>query len=323
MKNMPQYRDNLPQTKESVFLTDGGLETTLIFHQGIELPLFAAFPLLLTADGKQVLQNYYRTYLSIAQQYKTGFVLEAPTWRANSDWGLKLGYSTDQLNDINRLAIEQLELLRQEMEQLNQPIVISGCIGPRGDGYVIAQKMTVAEAQDYHFPQIKTFSQTNADLVSAFTLNYTEEAIGIINAAKAFNMPVVISYTVETDGNLPSGESLQDAILKVDKITEQYPVYYMINCAHPHHFINKLTGQKEWVNRIKGIRANSSTKSHAELDEAEQLDTGDKQELAKGYQQLKHLLPQLTVVGGCCGTDHTHLEKICEIWFKEPLAITV
>ncbi len=313
---MAKYRDHLPQVEASTFLTDGGLETTLVFHQGIELPLFAAFPLLLTSDGKQVLQDYYRPYLNIAQQYKTGFVLETPTWRANPDWGQKLGYSAEQLNYINRLAIEELEILRQEMEQPNWPIVISGCLGPRGDGYVVANKMTASEAQEYHLPQIKTFSQTNADLVSAFTLNYTEEAIGIINAAKACHMPVVISYTVEADGNLPSGEPLKYAIQAVDIITEQYPVYYMINCAHPNHFTNKLTTQEEWVNRIKGIRANASTKSHAELDEAVALDVGDKQELANGYQQLKHILPQLSVIGGCCGTDHTHLEKICQAWFK-------
>ncbi|RDC62175.1 homocysteine S-methyltransferase family protein [Adhaeribacter pallidiroseus] len=313
---MAKYRDHLPQLQESTFLTDGGLETTLIFHEGIALPFFAAFPLLLTPEGKQILQKYYRRYLTIAQHYHTGFVLETPTWRASLDWGQKMGYSTGQLENINRLAVTELELLRQELEQSDLSIVISGCLGPRGDGYAISTKMTALEAQEYHLPQIKTFSQTNADVVSAFTLNYTEEATGIINAAKACNMPVVISYTVETDGNLPSGEPLKYAIQEVDKLTDQYPVYYMINCAHPDHFKNKFTAPEAWVSRIKGIRANASAKSHAELDEAEQLDIGDKQELANGYQLLKYLLPQLTVIGGCCGTDHTHLEKICQTWFQ-------
>ncbi|MDQ4141341.1 MAG: homocysteine S-methyltransferase family protein [Bacteroidota bacterium] len=312
---MKKYRTNLPQLGENIFLTDGGLETTLIFHQGIELPYFAAFDLLKDDAGRQLLRNYYRTYLSIAQHYKTGFVLEAPTWRANIDWAAKLGYTLADLDQINRTAIEEMEILRIEFEKPGYPIVISGNIGPRGDGYVPTGIMASSEAEDYHGNQIETFSKTNADLVSAFTLNYTDEAIGITLGAKKWKMPVVISFTVETNGNLPSGERLQDAIQEVDKASNNYPAYFMINCAHPHHFISVLPSGEEWLTRIKGIRANASTKSHAELDESDHLDVGDKQELARGYQQLRQLLPQLNVIGGCCGTDHTHLEKICTLWF--------
>ena len=316
---MKTYRENLPRLEEAIFLTDGGLETTLIFHQGIELPYFAAFDLLKNRAGKKTLKDYFIQYLTIAQQYKTGFVLGAPTWRANQDWGAKLGYTAAALDQINRTAIEELEALRKEYAKPDCPIVISGCVGPRGDGYVPANKMTATAAAAYHANQIETFSKTSADLVSALTMNYTQEAIGIVQAAERFNMPVVISYTVETDGHLPSGESLEDAITEVDKATAHYAAYYMINCAHPRHFIDKLQPGTDWVNRIKGIRANASTKSHAELDESDHLDTGDKQELATGYQQLKQLLPHLTIIGGCCGTDHTHLEKICERWFnKQP-----
>jgi S-methylmethionine-dependent homocysteine/selenocysteine methylase len=313
---MAKYRTALPQLTESTFLTDGGLETTLIFHQGINLPHFAAFDLLKNEQGKKILKDYYSDYLNISKQKCGGFILEAPTWRANPDWAFKIGYTLDSLDSINRTAIIENEKLRNTNENENFRIVISGCIGPRGDGYSTEKRMNIKEAEEYHSTQIKTFTNTNADLVSAMTMNYNEEAIGIVNAAKKNNIPVVISYTVETDGRLPSGESLDTAITSLDKITGNYTSYFMINCAHPIHFENILKPDSNWVGRIKGIRANASVKSHAELDESETLDVGNKEELAKDYQNLKSLLPNLNIIGGCCGTDHTHLEKICEVWFQ-------
>ncbi len=314
---MAKYRTALPQLAESTFLTDGGLETTLIFNQGIELPHFASFDLLKNEEGKRILNEYYLDYIDISKQTCKGFILEAPTWRANPDWAKRLGYSLESLDRINRTAIQQLEYIRSKHENEGFPISISGCIGPRGDGYSPDNQMDIKTAEEYHAFQITTLADTNADLVSAMTMNYNEEAIGIVNASKKSNIPVVISYTVETDGKLPSGESLGEAITSLDKITNNYVSYFMINCAHPNHFSGVLQANSKWTRRIKGIRANASVKSHAELDESETLDEGDKEELAKGYQNLKSLLPNLTIIGGCCGTDHTHMEKICEAWFEE------
>ena len=314
---MEKYRNHLPQITSSTFMTDGGLETDLIFNKGIELPEFAAFDLLNSDEGKQILKKYYEDYLIIAKENCEGFVLELPTYRANPDWIIKLGYSLEYLTTMLNAAINELEVLRSEFEDENFKIPISFCIGPRGDGYVPDNIMTIKEAEDYHSHQIQIVSKTNADLVSAFTMNYNEEAIGIANAAKKYSIPVVISYTVEKDGNLPSGQSLKDAINSIDKITDNYVSYFMINCAHPEHFENILEPSEMWTKRIKGLRANASNKSHAELDESETLDIGNKDELAVGYQNLKRLLPNLNILGGCCGTDHTHMEKICELWFKE------
>jgi S-methylmethionine-dependent homocysteine/selenocysteine methylase len=317
-RNMEKYRSSLPQLGNATFLTDGGLETTLIFHQGIELPCFAAFDLLKNEAGKQMLKNYFEQYLQVARQYRAaGFILESPTWRANQAWGEKLGYTAAALDQVNRTAIEQLEGLREAWETEDFRVVISGNIGPRGDGYAPSHIMNAQQAEAYHAPQIETFSRTSADLVSAFTLNYTAEAIGIVRAARSFKMPVVISFTVETDGNLPSGELLQAAITEVDRLTQGYAAYFMINCAHPSHFQQVLQAGTDWVKRIRGIRANASSCSHQELDEADHLDPGDKDVLAMGYRQLRSLLPNLNIIGGCCGTDHTHLEKICARWFDE------
>jgi len=307
---MSKYRDNLPQLSDRLFLTDGGLETTLIFHQGFNLPQFAAFDLLKDSFGYEALVHYFRSYAQLAQKNRLGFVLESPTWRASKDWGAKLGYSPKDLIAFNNLAITLLEDIRDEYSSELTPMVISGCIGSRGDGYNPAELMNELEAKHYHAEQIKTFAQTNTDLVTAMTITYPEEAIGICLAAQKANIPVVISFTVETDGKLPTGKSLVDAIAQVDRATNYGPIYYGINCAHPLHFAHILQDKGNWSKRIQTIRANASIKSHAELDEAEDLDDGNPNELGIQYQKLKALLPNLNVLGGCCGTDIRHVEAI-------------
>jgi homocysteine S-methyltransferase len=307
---MSKYRKRLPQLENSLFLTDGGLETTLVFHEKMDLPCFAAFDLLKDEDGLTILRRYFDSYVSIAQQRGVGVVLEAPTWRANPDWAEKLGYDEVTLADTNRKAIGLMLEIRAAYETLETPMVISGNLGPRGDGYRAEARMPAAEARAYHAQQIDTFTQTDADLVSAFTLNYVEEAVGILQAAQNAAMPAVISFTVETDGRLPSGEKLRDAIERTDRETDGYAAYYMINCAHPTHFRHVLDEPGNWRERIRGLRANASRCSHAELDECGELDAGNPEELGGQYRALRALLPQLTVLGGCCGTDHRHVDAI-------------
>jgi homocysteine S-methyltransferase len=309
---MTKYRNTLPQLGESLYLTDGGIETTLIFHEGMDLPDFAAFHLLKTPEGEAALYKYFRTYAEIAKRFEAGLILESATWRSNPDWGAKLGYSSDELATVNRMAISMLEEIRTEYETKQLPVVISGCLGPRGDGYLPGEVMSAQEAETYHMEQIKTFSDSAADMVTAITMNYVEEAIGIIRAAQRSNLPAVISFTVETDGNLPTGQSLQSAIQQVDGATSGYPAYFMINCAHPTHFEHLLSKDGPWLDRIRGIRANASRRSHAELNEAPDLDIGNPVELRMQYARLKKQLSHLNVLGGCCGTDHRHIEQIAE-----------
>jgi len=309
---MTRYRTGLPQLGDSLFLTDGGIETTLIFHEGFTLPDFAAFHILKTPDGEAALRQYFRTYAEIAQRAGAGLILESATWRASADWGRKLGYTSASLAEVNRNAIRLVEDIRDEFETGETPVVVSGCVGPRGDGYVPGQAMSADEAETYHREQIATFAGTTADMVSAITMNYVEEALGIARAARLETMPVAISFTVETDGRLPTGQPLKDAIEQVDSETSRYPGYYMINCAHPSHFDDVLAGGEAWVQRIRGLRANASRMSHAELNEATELDPGNPAELGQEYADLKRRLRQLTVMGGCCGTDHRHIEQIAE-----------
>lgn len=304
---MSLYRHQLPQLAGYPFITDSGLETTLVFHDGMDLPCFASFPLLETEAGRKRLQDYFQTHIDIARRSKAGFLLEAPTWRANRDWGARMGYSPQRLEEINRYCIHFLDQIRAANPDMT--IVISGNLGPRGDGYNPEFMMTPQQAELYHSEQINVFAATQADLVSAFTLSYSAEAIGVTRAAQKANIPVVISFTVETNGKLITGQSLRDAIAEVDNATDGGPAYYMINCAHPSHFEQVLEGD-DWLQRIYGVRANSSRKSHAELDEATELDAGNPQQLGQEYRQLKARLINLSVYGGCCGTDHRHVDQI-------------
>lgn len=307
---MSPYRTQLPQLNDELFMTDGGLETTLVFHESIELPYFAAFDLLKDEEGSATLRRYFDRYLDIARGRGVGVVLETPTWRANADWAARLGYDEAALADANRKSVALMREIRAAHESLVAPIVISGNLGPRGDGYCPEARMTADEARAYHAQQIRTFAGTDADLVTALTINYAEEAIGIVQAARDAGIPVVISFTVETDGRLPSGEALDSAIERTDQVTGGYPSYYMINCAHPTHFAPALHAGGAWRERICGLRANASRCSHAELDESTELDAGDPDELGGQYRELRKLLPHLRVLGGCCGTDHRHVEAI-------------
>jgi homocysteine S-methyltransferase len=301
---------DLPQLERRPFLTDSGLETTLIFVDGLDLPEFAAFVLLKGAYGRRRLRRYFERHASIAWEAGTGFIAEAPTWRANSDWGRRLGYGRQALEAINRDAITLLAELRERDGRGCRDYVISGCIGPRGDGYDPTARISAEEAERYHAEQVATFADTGADLVSALTMTTVEEAIGVTRAAQDAEMPVVISFTVETDGRLPSGTPLGAAILDVDVATDEGPAYYMVNCAHPTHFEQSLVAEAPWIGRLRGIRANASRKGHAELDGAVTLDDGDPDELAHEYASLVAAFPDLTILGGCCGTDDRHIETI-------------
>ena len=306
---MAQYKNNLPQLSGEIFLTDGGIETDLIYSRGFELPCFAAFHLLNDAKGYQALVDYYRSYATIAHKYQLGFILEAPTYRSSSDWGKELGYSEKELADVNHKAIDLLLDIRDEFETKASKMVISGCIGPREDAYLPNGAMTPDEAQKYHLEQIKTLDDAGVDMICAMTLNEPEEAIGIVRAAQSLGIPAVISFSLENDGNLLDGRSLKDAITNVDAATDNGPAYYMINCAHPTHFESVLA-DRPWTRRIHGIRANASSKSHAELWESDKLEDGNPVELGRQYGQLARKFKHLNVFGGCCGTDHRHVEEI-------------
>jgi homocysteine S-methyltransferase len=308
-------RHRLPQLDAArPFLTDGGLETTLIFHRGLDLPCFAAFDLLKDEAGRDELRAYFAAYVALARERDVGFVLDTATWRANPDWARRLGYSLEDLDDANRAAVALAEEIRAAGQTEGTPIVIDGVIGPRGDGYDPGALMSPGEAERYHARQVATFAGSAVDMITAVTMTNADEAIGIARAARAHDLPAVISFTLETDGRLPDGQPLRAAIERVDAEAGGSAAYFMINCAHPSHFAGVLEEDGAWRERIGGLRANASAKSHAELDEADELDEGDPAALGADHGALRPRLGAVTVLGGCCGTDRRHVEAIGRAW---------
>lgn len=300
----------LPQL-DLLFLTDGGLETDMIFNRGIELPGFSAVMLLRDEKGRQALLDYFRPYLELARRSGTGFILESATWRASPGWAEELGVSLDKLERLNADAIALLLELRGQYGSAALPVVVSGCHGPRGDGYDPGRIMSRDEAHDYHSWQAAILAGAGADMLSGITMTNVNEAIGIVRAARDVGRPVAISFTVETDGRLPTGDALDAAIDAVDEATDGYSAYFMVNCAHPTHFAEALTCGSA-VRRVRGLRANASRCSHAELEAMTELDTGDPAQLGSEHRALVERLPHITVLGGCCGTDLRHVTAIAE-----------
>jgi len=292
---------------EVPFLTDGGLETDLIFNDCYELPLFSAFVLLDSESGRAALKNYFDRYLDVAEEHGRGFVLDTPTWRANAGWAAQHGLSLDDIRQINTEAVRFAREIRSSRSWVDR-ILINGSIGPAGDGYSVERKLTPEVAQELHTPQIEAFAKECVDLAIALTMTHASEAIGVAKAAQALGVPIGICFTVETDGKLPDGTGLAEAIFAVENATDSSPIFYGVNCAHPTHFMGELVGP--WLLRIGVIRANASILSHAELDTATELDDGDPDEFGRLYGSLAARLPSLRIVGGCCGSDCRHVAAV-------------
>lgn len=298
--------DKLMKTQRP-FLTDGGLETWLFFQQGFEAPEFAALTLIDDPAAREALGDYFDHFLSLAHRAETGFVLDTNTWRGCTVWADKLGVTDQQLLAMSARSVEFAKLVRERWSNDVEPILINGVIGPADDAYRPGELPSADTAQALHRPQIETFAKAGVDMISAITMTNIGEAIGITRNAIEVGLPVVISFTVETDGRLPTGDLLGEAIEAVDTATGCAPAYYMINCAHPDHFRDAIASREKWTARIGGLRANASRLSHEELDEAEELDQGDPAEFGHLHADLATLLPNLKVVGGCCGTDFRHV----------------
>lgn len=306
---MPRYRTALPQLSGDMFLTDAGLETDLIFNHGVEIREFAAHTLLPSSEGRAAVTRYFEGFLDLAKERNAGFILDSATWKAHTHWARDLGTDPVELRAANEESIRFISELRDRYSQNAKPIVLNAIVGPCGDAYRPEIAISTDQAEAYHAEQLGWLAETEADMVTAATFNQASEAAGLARAARSTGLPAVVSFTVETDGALPTGQSLADAIAEVDEASDSYPAYFMINCAHPDHF-SRVLQDAPWAHRIRGIRANASRKSHAALDEAPELDSGDPVELASQYRQLAERMPWLNVFGGCCGSDLRHVTEI-------------
>ncbi len=303
-------RHAMPALANRLLVTDGGLETTLIFHDGLDLAHFAAFPLLDKAEGQAALRRYYDSYCAAAERSGAGCILDTPTFRASPAWAEKVGYGVPELHRVIADGVAMLGEVRAAWETADRPIVINGAIGPRGDGYSAAETMDPDTAEAFHAPQVRVYAEAGADLVMAQTMTHAGEAIGIARAAAKAGIPAIVSFTVETDGRLPDGTALREAILTADAATGASPLHYLVNCAHPSHIAPALADGGAWISRLGGVRANPSPKSHAELNESTTLEAGDPDELAALLAAMRGRHRHFHILGGCCGSDHRHAEKI-------------
>lgn len=306
---MTPMTPKLPHQTDDIFLTDGGTETWLMYKRGFELPEFSAFHLLNDPRSAAALREYYMTFANVAKKLGTPFIFDSLTYRASKDWGALLGYSTQSLAEMNYKCFELYRECAAEAGLAAENTVISGCIGPKGDAYETNQDLTAESAEAYHAEQIQTFKAAGVDIVTALTLNTTDEAIGIAKASAEVGIPSVIAFTIEKDRKLRSGETLKQAIELVDAATSGAPAYYMINCSHPADFGPALASEP-WANRVRGLRANASSLDHGTLCQLGHLEEGNPDELAQQYADIRDAYPKMNVFGGCCGTDYVHVEKI-------------
>ena len=301
----------MPHETDRVFLTDGGTETWLMHKRGLELPHFCAFHLLNDRTASAAIRAYYRAFADIAVEHGTGFIFDSLTYRASRDWGNRLGYSAEALEDVNHRSLALYRDIAAEAGMLAQNVVISGCIGPQADAYRRDDAPSADAAEAYHRVQIETFKAADADLVTALSLSSSQEAIGIVRACDSVGLPSAVSFMLEKDHRLQSGETLRQAIETVDAATGGSAAYFLVNCAHPLDIAPALA-QEAWVTRVRGLRANASDHDHSVLSQLDHLEEGDPDELAEQYAGLKSSFPHLNVFGGCCGTDFAHVRKISD-----------
>ena len=304
---MTRFRNALPQLDGGLFLTDAGLETDLIFNHGIELRGFASHTVLPDPRAMAVVTRYFEGFLALADELGAGFILDTLTWRTHPHFAAEIGDTPAELKAATERAVAYAAELRERVAN-TRPIVLNAVTGPCGDAYRPEQTISADEAERYYAEQIGWVAGSEIDMYTALTFTQASEATGLVRAARAAGLPVVVSFTVETDGRLPDGQPLGEAIEQVDADTGAETAYFMVNCAHPDHFVGRLEG--EWTRRLRGLRANASRRSHAELDNSTELDTGDPDELAALYADLLRRLPWLNVFGGCCGSDLRHVTRI-------------
>lgn len=287
----------------------GGFETWLQYVDGFELRHFCAFELLDDSRGRACLTDYHRKLVEGAVDNGFGVINEGLHYRASRDWGELIGYSREGLEEINIRGIEFYKEFAREYETPETPMIVGGVIGPRGDAYDVGRVPNAAEAEEYHSEQILTFKKAGADQITAATFSSIEEAIGLARAAKAAEMPVVISFFVKQGGRLSGGETLEKAIAKVDAATGSAPAYYMINCTHPTEFEPALS-PGHWTKRLGGFMPNAVAMDTLSLCKLGHLEDGDPEELGGQMADLARRFPHVHVWGGCCGTDGRHIGEI-------------
>jgi len=315
---MPANTDVVSATlAERTFLTFPGCETYLLYIQGFPLRDFCAFEVVYDDRAWQRLEDeLLRPVADAAAARGFGLLADSFVWRASADYVTRLG--APGVAAVNQRAIERVRAFITRWRAGSDaaracPVLVTGDIGPRGDGYAATGAVSIGAAYDYHAAQVDVLARAGVDVLVPLTMTSLPETLGILRAAEIAKLPVLVSPTIEPDGKLPDGTPLGEFVATVDDATHGYPLAFMVNCVHPSHLAPVLRAAAErdepWLTRFRGVRANASAKTHAELDASKALDRGDPAALGGGVADLQRA-HGLTIVGGCCGTDAEHLACI-------------
>lgn len=304
-------RNRFPAQKAgTIYLTEGGQETEVMYRHGFELPEFAMFPLLDNPAALNVMREMYQRYLDVAARHGCVALMGGLDYRASPDWGRKIGLSDQQLADYQQRAIAFLRDVAAPYVGQLPGVMFVGCIGPRGDAYSLNQTMTEEEAEEYHSFQLAGLKAAGVDLAMAMTFNNVPEAVGIARAAARADLPLEISFTLDSNHRLKSGPSLKSAIETVDFLAgEDRPDFYGINCSHPLEFSPALE-PGTWTRRIRSLRPNAAMMDKQSLCALGHLEEGDPVSLGSLMGMLARGHPHVDMWGGCCGTWDKHLEHI-------------
>lgn len=303
---------SFPEQKPGLYyLTEGGVETEILYKWGYELPHFAMFPLLERSDARSVIRDMYKRYLDVTARYGLAALMGGFDYRASPDWGAKLGYSRQGLHDATIGSIEFLRELAGEYQGALSDTRIMGYVGPRGDAYLGKSRMSVEESRDYHSVQVQTLKTAKVDLITAMTFNAIDEAIGVVEACRAADIPVSISFSLDSSHHLNTGPSLKDAIAQVDAATDHYTSFFGLNCSHPYEF-EPAIDETDWMKRVRVIRPNAAKMDKISLCKLGHLEEGNPVELGQQMASVLDRFPHMDIWGGCCGTCETHLEEIAK-----------
>ncbi|MBW2409401.1 MAG: homocysteine S-methyltransferase family protein [Deltaproteobacteria bacterium] len=294
----------------AVILTEGAVIERLRRDPAVELdPYIANAGLIYDQAGKQAMTRIYRQYIDIASRYRLPMIVSAPTWRASSERINKSAYSGRET--MVKDCADFINRIRQDVSQSADCIYIAGLIACRGDSYEPREALTADKAEAYHRLQAQELAHAGVDFILAATLPAVSEALGIAAALSQCAIPYSLSFVIRSDGRVLDGTPLQAAIEKIDAAVNPGPLFYQINCVHPAIFRKAIEQSEPGFDRLLGLQANTSEKSPEELDGLGYLDTSEPEEFAESMLAL-HTHFGLKIIGGCCGTDHRHIEEIAK-----------
>jgi S-methylmethionine-dependent homocysteine/selenocysteine methylase len=298
---------------DRLILTDGGIETRIMFETGITLPPYVQVTgLVKDPAGGPVLCRIYESYIAAARSFGLPVVIGTPTFRASMNFVLQAGL--DGTGAVRRLNADAAAMHREIRAQSDhRPIYIAGVIGPSGDAYRPEESLSAEEAREYHSLQAGTLAQSGVDFLYAPTFPAVEEALGAAMAMGATGLPHVVSFVLERNGRVLDGTPLHAAIERIDAAASPAPLFYSISCVHPSIAATALRDEAVFSNlvarRLNEFKANSSPLSPEELVQLDHPE-GDDPDLFAAEMWKIHEDFGLRVLGGCCGTDDRHIRAL-------------